>query len=270
MLHLLANHLFVSLSKNNVALVYSSGFTKRVIAEHHITWQSAENFDWQAVIYKLERTLDDLNLPANTKLSVTLSTDMVRYLTLPAQSVSMTAAEKVAYANAAYQEIYGFATSDWTIKCHDAPPNTPMLTSAIDTALFEAIQMVATKYQFKLKSVQPYLMTAMNALQGSLKGADTLFALVESSRILLVNLQNGHCRQVRTYPRSANWQHTISQLLAREALIGNESGREILVYAPAQGKAVIPFAEDWLVKPLTVKRKKVNDAPHYAMLEALA
>jgi hypothetical protein len=269
-LHLLANHLLVSLSKNNIALVYTSGLSKRVLADHHMTWQSQENFNWQEVIYRLERTLDDLNLPAHTKLSVTLSTDMVRYLTLPAQTVSMNAEEKVAYANAAYQEIYGFATSEWKIKCHDAPPNEPMLTSAIDTALFEAIQMIATKYDFKLKSVQPYLMTAMNALDGSLKGADTIFAVVESNRILIVNLQNGYCTQVRTYPRSANWQNTLSQLLTRETLIGAENMREILVYAPAQGKAVIPFADDWLVKPLQVKRKKVSDEPHYAMLEALA
>jgi len=45
--------------------------------------------------------------------------------------------------------------------------------------------------------------------------------------------------------------------------------REIMVYAPAQGNAVIPFAEEWMIKPLNIKQTKVSDEPPYAMLEAL-
>ncbi len=270
MLRLLANHLLVSLSKSSIAIVYRSGVSRHIIAEDHISWKAEKDFNWQVLIQKLESALHAFDLPARTKLSVTLSTEMVRYLTLPPQNVAMTQDEKAAYANAAYQEIYGFVTSEWIIKCHDAPPNKPILTSAIDTALFEAIQTVAKKYQFVLMSVQPYLMTVMNRLHHSLKGADAMFAVIEANRILLVNLEDGYCSQIRTYPRTENWQNTLSTLLARETLKGEQEAREILVYAPSQGKAVIPVSDEWFVKTVKVKNKKVNDAPHYAMLEALA
>lgn len=269
MLRLLANHCLISLSKSTIALVYRDGLTGSVIGETYVAWQSAEAFDWRDLVFRLERELDKLNLPAKTKLTCTLSADMVRYLTLPAQELNMNQAEKQAFAQAAYQEIYGFITSDWLIRCHDAPPNQPILASAVDRALFNALETLSKKYEFKLMSVQPYLMTAMNALQSQLKNATTLFAAVEQNRILFAHLKEGVVTKVRTYPRAANWQKTLSQLLTREALVNDASVREMLVYAPAQGKTMIPFAEEWMIKPLEVKSKKVNDQPPYAMLEAL-
>jgi len=269
-LPLLANQLFVSLSKDHIAMVYRGGLSNRVMNETAVSW-TAENFDWRTLIYRLERELDKLSLPSKTQLLVTLSSEMVRYLTLPGNDFKMNEVEKSAYANAAYREIYGFVSNDWLIKCHDAPPNQPMLTSAIDLALFESIEKLAAKYQFKLISVQPYLMTAFNALHHKLKGATALFAVVEPNRILFVNLQNGYCSQVRTYHRTMNWQENVTQFLARETLIGDDNIRDILVYAPSQAQTVLPFANDWLLKVLSVKQTKLStiDKTPYAMLEAL-
>lgn len=269
MLRLLANHCFVSLSKNTIALVYRDGLTNSVIGETYLAWQSKESFDWQELIFKLERELDKLNLPEKTKLTFTLSTDMVRYLSLPAQQVAMSQSEKQLFAQAAFKEIYGFITSDWLIRCHDSPPDQPILASAIDQTLFDSLQKIAQKYAFKLMSVQPYLMTAMNALQSQIKNATTILAVVEQSRIVFANLNKGVVTQVRTYPRAHDWQKTLSQLLSRETLINDNNMREIMVYAPAQGKTVIPMAEEWMIKPLKVKQNKISDKPPYAMLEAL-
>lgn len=269
MLPLLANHCLISLSKNTIALVYQDGLTNSVIGETYVTWQAQEEFDWKQLVFKLERELDKLDFPAKTKLTFTLSTDMVRYLTLPAQKVSLNQQEKQAFAQAAFRDIYGFVTNDWLIRCHDASPSQPILASAVDRELFNALEKLAGKYHYKLLSVQPYLMTAMNRLQPQLQGANTIFAVVEQNRIVFASLKDGAVTQVRTYPRAANWQKTLSQLLARESLVGDEEIREMLVYAPAQGKAVIPFADEWLIKPLTIKRRKISEEPPYAMLEAL-
>jgi hypothetical protein len=269
-LPLLPNQLFVSLSKDHIAMIYRGGFAKRLISEIAVSWTS-DKFDWKGLIYRLERELDKLNLPSRTELSVTLSSEMVRYLTLPGNDFKMNESEKSAYANAAYLEIYGFVTDDWRIKCHDAPPNQPMLTSAIDLALIESIEKLAAKYQFNLKSVQPYLMTAFNALHHKLKNATALFAVVEPNRILFVNLQKGYCSQVRTYHRTTNWQEIVTQFLARETLIGDDNIRDILVYAPSQAQTALPFANDWMLKVLSVKQTKLStiDQTPYAMLEAL-
>lgn len=271
MLLSLANHLLVSLSKNNIAIIYRSGFANRVLKSESVNLGQDDGLDIPQMIFKLERALDQLNLPAKTCLSVTLSSDMVRYLTLPATFMTMNEAEKVAYATAAYQEVYGFATAEWMIKCHDAPPNQAMLTSAVDHALLEAIEKLAVKYQFKLKSIQPYLMTAFNALHDSLKHADALFAVLEPNRILLVNLKDGFCTQVKTYHRGVSWKKTLSQILARESMLNDDDIRNVLVYAPGQVLDSFPVRNDWLLKTIAIKKSKVLnvDEGSMAMLEAL-
>ncbi len=291
MLPLLPNHLLVSLSKNSVSMIYRGGLSKSMIGEKFVENQTQGNFDWQTLVELLDTAFAEIKLPAKTKLLITLSSDMVRYLTLPAQHINMRDDEKLQYANAAYKEIFGFVIENWVIKCHDAPPNQPILTSAIDFALYEKIQLLAKKYQFKLQSVQPYLMTVFNALQPSLKSSNALLAAIEPNRILLINIQQGYCQQVRSFLRashsvttyleastkinealsimSSNWQETLSQIMARETMIGDANVRELYIYAPLLEAPTLKLAGDWKIKLLKVNNKINIIKPAYAMLEAI-
>jgi hypothetical protein len=49
----------------------------------------AQALDWRAILQQLEITLTALKLPADTQLHIILASDLVRYLTLPAQNAPM-------------------------------------------------------------------------------------------------------------------------------------------------------------------------------------
>jgi hypothetical protein len=115
--------------------------------------------------------LESLGLPQNTQLSLTLASDLVRYTILPGHEIAMSSNEKIGYAQASFREIYGAAADGWKISIDDTAPTQPSLASAIDMDMYEAIAELEHKYKLKLKSVQPYLMTAFNKLFSSIKNS---------------------------------------------------------------------------------------------------
>lgn len=261
------NQVFVSLSMDQLALVYRTGITKRVLEQRHVNLD-AQALDWRAILQQLEITLTGLKLPADTQLHIILASDLVRYLTLPAQNAPMSHAEKLAYAKAAYREIYGAVVSEWRIQCNDAAPNQSMVAAAIDNPLFDGILFIADKLQLKVKAIQPYLMHVFNRLNRQIGKADALLAVVEQSRLLLINVNQGDCQQVRNQKLTPNWQEMLNQLLSRESLLGEQDSREILVYAPTHKSSTLNLTQGWQLKRLGLSSKNEHGKPAYAMLEA--
>lgn len=260
------NQVYISLAIDQLALVYRTSITKRVLAQHRLSIE-AQTLDWHAILQQLEIVLTSLKLPANTQLHIVLASDLVRYLTLPAQDTRMSHVEQLAYAKAAYREVYGNVTSEWRIQCNDAAPSQTIVAAAIDDQLFDAIQQVADKFQLKLKEVQPYLMHAFNQLSRQIGRATALLAIVESNRLLLININQGDCQQVRNQKLMPNWQEMLGQLLSRESLLGEQENREILVYAPTHKSTAINLTQGWQLKRLGLSSQ--NNKPVYAMLEAV-
>ncbi|HAJ72872.1 MAG TPA: hypothetical protein DCO68_12425 [Methylophilaceae bacterium] len=261
------NQLFISLSTQSIALVYRAGLTKRILQQRHINLRE-QAIDWQSSLPQLEAELIRLTLPVNTKMHVTLASDLVRYLTLPPLQTLMNQAEKLAYAKAAYRETYGAVANEWQVRCHDAAPQHHTVAAAIDEALLDALLQTANKHRLLLITVQPYLMCAFNRLNRQIGKSNALIAMVEPSRILLIQLQNGFCQQIRSSKINDNWQDTLHQMLSRELLIGEHEGNEVMVYAPAQKNATVNLSSDWQLKRLGITTQGLSTEPVYAMLEA--
>jgi hypothetical protein len=260
------NQVYISLAVDQLALVYRTGITKQVLAQRQVSIET-QTLDWHAILQQLEIVLTSLLIPANTQLHIVLASDLVRYITLPAQDTQMSHVEQLAYAKAAYREVYGTVTSEWRIQCNDAAPNQTIVAAAIDDQLFDAIQLVADKFQLKLKEVQPYLMHAFNQLSRQIGKATALLAIIESNRLLLININQGFCQQVRNQKLMPDWQEMLGQLLSRESLLGEQENREILVYAPTHKSTAINLTQGWQLKRLGLSTQ--NNKPVYAMLEAV-
>lgn len=214
----------------------------------------------------LEALLTAMQVKPNTHLTVVLSSDLVRYQLLPAQQVAMSAAEKLAYAAAAYQEIYGAETDGWMIKLHDTGFMQASIGAAIDESFLDKLQQVSQKNKIKLVSVQPYLMGAYNSCRHRLSQLNGYFVVVETSKILLISMQLGQCQHLRMGVTGNDWQQDLKQLLARESMLNAENGKEILLHAPAH-KNMIKI-EGWQVSRIDAAQKKATSANHLAMLEA--
>lgn len=263
------NQLIAVLGTDSIAVVSRlRGLSNRMLDQKHVTFtQNAEDISWSLATSQLDSILASMQVKAKSKLYITLASDFVRYLSLPAQQVSMSSAEKLAYAAASYREVYGNIVDDWEIKLHDTPNHMVTLAAAIDKKFLEAIKQIASKYQIKLVTVQPYLMTVFNSLSSQIAKTNGYLVIVEFKRLLLINLHEGNCQNIRTYPLANGWQIEFKNLLMRELLLADTSHRDLLVYAPTQKNIPINAIEGWQVKRISTAKNLLKNY-HFAMLEA--
>ena len=273
-----SNQLLVFLGADNIAVIHRiQGLRNRVIDQKQATFQTlveGSKLDaptWQLATAQLEKLLSTMQLRPGTRLTITLASEFVRYISLPALQIRMNATEKLAYIAAAYQDVYGEVVNDWEINCHDAPASETILAAAIDKKLLTELSQIALKHDLSLHSVQPYLMRAFNALASQIGNASGYLVILESKRLLLINLQDGKYQNLRTYAVGDNWQSELKNLMLREALLGNfdkqeMDKQEILVYAPTQKNTALKVIDGWHLKRISTLKNVITNI-QYSMLE---
>lgn len=275
---LLPNQLTVTLSIDSVTAVYQSrGLRSRILQQQHISIApnivlNAEPPVWLQAVGKLESALAAMQIKSKTSIQIILANDFVRYLMLPQQPISMSPAEQHAYAMAAYRDVYGAVADTWNIKLHDAAPNQSTLVAAIDEKLLETLKQISLKYELKLVSVQPYLMRVFNSLRKQLSKVNGYLLTVESRRLLLLSLLKGQCQNLRIASINVvdgdDWPLELKHLLAREQLIGDITGKDVLVYAPTQKRTKLNIIEGWHITRVGQADRKVATDKPFALLEA--
>jgi hypothetical protein len=266
------NQLLVVLGKDSVAIVNRTrGLRTRIVDQKQVHFpQLVEELNtqtviWERAISQLDILLSTMKVKAKSQLNITLASEFVRYLALPPQQMYMNLSEKIAYATAAYKEIYGSVVDDWEVRLQDTPAQDTAIVAAIDKKLLEALNQIALKHQLKLTTVKPYLMSAYNGLAKQIGGSNGYLVIVEFKRLLLINLLQGKCVNVRMFKLSSDWQSELKSLMVRESVLNDHKKQEVLVYAPVQKNIVINTIEGWKLKRITLKNTLSNY--HFAMLE---
>ena len=242
--------------------------------------QSVNQAVWQHAFNQLDGLLGDFALAQqirpNTPLQIVLGSDLVRYLALPAQAISMNLAEKNAYASAAFKEIHGNSTDDWQVVCDDAAPQQAMIAAAVDKKLLQHLSQLALTHQLKLKSVKPYLMLAMNGLAKKLAKATAYLAIVEHSRLTLVMLLQGQYQQLHSHAIGSDWQAELKHILMRESVLADVAYRNVFVLAPAYQNTALIAINGWHITRIdqeirtnSRRHQGMNFDSRYAMLEAV-
>ncbi len=267
------NQLLVVLGTDSVAAVSRTlGLRRRIVDQKHAHFPqrddevNSEAIIWQRATHHLDALLDSMKVKSKSQLNITLASDFVRYLVLPPQSIYMNAAEKLAYAIAAYREIYGSVVDGWEVRLQDTPAHAATIAAAIDRKLLEALSQLALKYQLKLITVKPYLMSAYNCLKKQIEKSSGYLVIVEFKRLLLINLQDGQCSNVRMFSLGSDWQSELKSLMMRESVLSENKKLEILVYAPVQKNIPINSIEGWQVKRISTLKNLLSNY-HFAMLE---
>lgn len=207
--------------------------------------QNVEATSWHLACNRLDALLSDKKVNANTRLSIVLSSDFIRYQLLPTQQIAMSEAEKLAYAAASYNEVYGADSAGWKLKLHETGFKQTSITAAVEQNFLEKLQQVTLQHKIKLLSVQPYLMIAYNSCKNQLSKLNGYFVVVETSKILLLNMQQGKLKSLRTTAINHDWQQDLKQLLARESMLNEDIAKEILLHAPIN-KSLLKM-EGWQV-----------------------
>ena len=242
--------------------------------------QASNQPAWQLAVNQLDSLLADF-LPAQqikpkTPLQTVLGSDLVRYVALPAQAISMNLAEKKAYASAAFKEIHGTNADDWQVVCDDAAPQQAIIAAAIDKKLLQHLSQLAITHQLKLNSVKPYLMGAMNGLAKQLAKATAYLAIVEHSRITLVLLKQGQYQQLHSHVIGGDWQAELKHILMRESVLADVAYRNVFVLAPAYQNTALIAINGWHITRIdqeirtnSRRHQGMNFDSRYAMLEAV-
>lgn len=274
------NQLIASCSINSVAVISKQGgFNQRIIHQQHATFEPTTEVSdleapiWQNAINQLDGLLNTVQVKPKSHLEIIVASDFVRYLVLPAQQMRMNQNEKNAYALAAYHDLYGAVAANWQIKLHDAAPHQPTIVAAVDKKLLAALTQLALKYQLKLTSIKPYLMCALNGLASQISKKTSQLVLVESSRLLLINLLNSQLISLKSDTVGNNWQIDLENLMHRELLLSDSahqiSRQEVLVYAPTHKNITLKDSAEWHFKLVskpnknTLNKRTINQNAAY-------
>ena len=276
---LFTNKLSVFISAESIAVI-SNLSTLSNNKSSMIFTQASNQPAWQLAVNQLDSLLADF-LPAQqikpkTPLQTVLGSDLVRYVALPAQAISMNLAEKKAYATAAFKEIHGTNADDWQLVCDDAAPQQAIIAAAIDKKLLQHLSQLAITHQLKLNSVKPYLMGAMNGLAKQLAKATAYLAIVEHSRITLVLLKQGQYQQLHSHVIGGDWQAELKHILMRESVLADVAYRNVFVLAPAYQNTALIAINGWHITRIdqetrtnSRRHQGMNFDSRYAMLEAV-
>ncbi len=269
MLPLWPDQLLVTFGAKHVALLQRTGLSKKIVAQLESAVTANTDNPRQEALQVLDRLLSALSLRANTQLHISLASDLVRYLVLPATDQSIAQSDRHAFAQAAFRETYGAESLGWAIQCDDVAPNAPAVCAAIDQSLLDALQSLSAQKNLSLKSLQPYFVSAANAFTNALKKTDGIVVFVEKARLLLATFEHGECTQLRSHALKPDWQQDLPELLTRTLLLEDEVARVVSIYAPANKTNTLTPMKDWQIKRLGLASKANTLTSPYAMLEVM-
>ena len=256
------NRLQIHLSMQGATIIGQTTASQNTLNKTYVaSIEGHQAPNWQTASSSLDALLHVTPVKPNMHLSVVLSSDFIRYQLLPAQQVSMSVTEKIAYAGVAFREIYGAETDGWKFKLHDTGFNQASLAAALDEAFLQKLQQVAQQHQTKLVSVQPYLMSAYNSCRIHLAKLSGYFVVAEANQFLLLNMLQGGLQNLRTRAAGSDWEQDLKKLLQRESILNVVNGKDVLVYALAN-QTIHPI-DGWHVRRVNVKPNQITTSGHF-------
>ena len=220
-----------------------------------------DEFNWQVGVQALALKLALIDVKPKTSIRIVLSSDFVRYLLLPSQVVTLSHAEKNAYAKAAFRQLHGPKADDWLISVDNAAPNQATMLAAIDQQLHLNLLQITASHDLKLVSLSPFLMQIVNGLQKQLKHFTGYLALVEGSRIILLNIKDAQINQLKSQFITNDWQIELNQFLDREQTLGYANSTDMIICAPYHQARSVFTKKGWNIDSVEQNHQHFNFMP---------
>lgn len=248
MLPLLTSRCFVAISASGIALVQAPAFGQRVYDKKYYPFDGQLNKNTSSFYTLLNTVLVNHVREKSQQLHVILSADFIRFMVLPSQTNTLNGADRLAFARAIYQDVYGALSDSWVIEADDAPPKQPILCAAIDQMLLEQLKSMAIEHRFTLSSVTPYATKLINRF--NLKEYDGYLALVEPTRLVLIHFKGG-LQNLHHIKWENDWVSPLKTLLNQTILRNGVSTKNLMIYAPINTELDAAKFTDFNVKFLT-------------------
>ncbi|HQT26326.1 MAG TPA: hypothetical protein PLK99_06985, partial [Burkholderiales bacterium] len=168
-----------------------------------------------------------LSIPPAKDATLILSSHFVKFMVVPWQDEALSEEEMLAMVRHRFSEIYG--EKEREIRLSEGKIGASSLASALDRDLLEGIKQAFAASGTRLRSVQPYLMTAFNASRSEIKEASCWFVVMEKDICCMAKIREGKWERLRQCRGEAEQAWL---MLEREAMLAEEAGRRVYLYAP--------------------------------------
>lgn len=227
----------------------------------------AQAADRAALLTQLAQQLTSLALPAHTAVSISLASDIVRFMVLPALAIAMSPSEKQAYASAVFKQTYGAAAAQWLVRVDDNAPGQASVACAMDAALSEALMQLMQQHRLRLIQLQPYVISAFNRLLPKLGLGAQCILLLEPQRVVLLLCHHQIIHDIRIEKYVGDWQAVAKHMLAREQLRAEVAITQVLLHAPVASVTHLDFLDDLQVKVTHMATAAAFKPAQFGLLE---
>ncbi len=246
------NQIHIALCPDRLITAHCTGLVRpRVVAKKIYRHGGAEQ-GWQAAIPVLQTVLDDYEA-SKADVRLVISNHFMRYQLLPWNDVMLTDAEKRVLLEVRFAEAYGESSEAWSLRVNEGAYGCPSLASAMDSDLLNQLTEACGKSALRLRSVQPYLMTAFNSCRRELGKGSAWFVITEYGVCCIGLLKDGEWQCIRLRRTEGDWFEEAMLLLEREMLRAEnqDKGNKVLFFAPEHPE-LEPVDRDGLeLRPLT-------------------
>ncbi len=191
---------------------------------------------WQNALETLESMLADFPT-RRAEATLVLSNHLVRYALVDHCDDVTTAQEEAALVRHHFSRVYGSAAEQWELRWSASGCNRDeRMASAVAPDVYRALSDLCARSNLRVRSLQPYLMSAFNQLRSRL--ADSArFALIEHGHLCLARFNKQRWQSIRTARLGRDWLYDLVVQIEREqALSGSdetteESDMPVFIYA---------------------------------------
>ena len=225
---------------------YKAGLRPSIVAKN-IQKYSGADAGWQAALHMLEAVLGNPEWQ-NSDATLILSNHFIRFLMLPWSDVELDEAEKHSLLQQRFIEVYGETSEIWDLRLNEGAFGFPSLACAVQTSMLEQIKSAFTTSSLRLKSVQPYLMTAFNLCRKSLGKGTAWFILAEQEIFCIGLLHKGRWQRIKLRVAEKEGLDEAIRVLEREMLLADRGAEnsQVFLYSP-ENPVYSPITRDGLV-----------------------
>lgn len=193
----------------------------------------AGDSNWSAVLGALDALLAKPEWQ-RAAVRVVVADHWVRYAMVPYAAALSGEAERMTHARHVLTGIYGDVVSQWTLTLNDARPGMAQVACALPAALIEELQLILTRHNLPLKSLQPQLISAYNHWRDRLPDGGAWFVSIEQGTLAAARLVRGSWDRVHSVRIGADWAIELRRLQTFGRLANNSAQEgSVFVDAPA-------------------------------------
>lgn len=186
---------------------------------------------------------------------VILSNHYARYLLVPWSDLLFDNDEAPAYVRHLFGEIYGEAAARHELRISSESPGAPRVASAVETDLVQGLREILAASRLRLRSIQPYFMSAYNLHRKTL-GADGWFAVAEAGQLCVAGRLQNRWLSIRNLRAGPDWGRDLKNYLARQQIsAGTEALPQKIYWCAAESQLHSPaLGPTWSTERLAAKR----------------